>query len=201
MSSEEANYQQNVSPNNNESSSLIPRSSKLVVSMLDDYDNDNDNDDYENRSRNRSHRLSKRRAFNLSTNSNVYLEYINIIGNPSMVEKYLSDTVRLQPKEKQRKERQIREVTDLTKKFEDLELSYRKRRTPNFIDVSKLRKSNNVVCVFFYELLKKTIHRTVINCHIRRVFFSNFPIIKYCEIEILRIFVYRFFFVFVMFEI
>lgn len=152
MSSEEANYQQNVSPNNNESSSLIPRSSKLVVSMLDDYDNDNDNDDYENRSRNRSHRLSKRRAFNLSTNSNVFLEYINIIGNPSMVEKYLSDTVRLQPKEKQRKERQIREVTDLTKKFEDLELSYRKRRTPNFIDVSKLRKSNNIVCVF-YELL------------------------------------------------
>lgn len=62
------------------------------------------------------------------TTGSIYLEYINLIGNPSMVEKYLSKTIRLNPIEKKPAERRIG-TTDLREL--NVEDSHKKNRNPS----------------------------------------------------------------------
>lgn len=58
--------------------------------------------------------LVRQRTIQLGNNSKLYLEYINILGNPSIVEKYLSETVRLKPVVRKPRERVFGEMSSLT---------------------------------------------------------------------------------------
>ena len=97
--------------------------------------------------------LVRERAIQLTNNNNsninhgLYLQYINILGNPTIVEKYLSGTVRLKPVERKPKERIFREVTHLGDQLIRLQVSYTKTRIHHqYVNSSSSSSSNVSYC-------------------------------------------------------
>ena len=86
--------------------------------------------------------LVRQRAMHLANNNPaLYLQYINILGNPSIVERYLSETVKLQPVVRKPKERMFREVTRLGDQLVRLQVSYTKTKVHRYVTSFKTESS------------------------------------------------------------
>lgn len=86
--------------------------------------------------------LVRQRAIHLANNNPaLYLQYINILGNPSIVEKYMSETVKLQPVARKPKERMFREVTRLGDQLVRLQVSYTKTKIHRYVTSYKTESS------------------------------------------------------------